>query len=152
MGHEKTLTGLTVALAGASLVYGAGMLDSGITFDCAQLVMDNEFARMIKFVVRGIQVDDEMLMVEDIAKVGSFGDFLSLDSTYKHMRTQSAPTLLDRRVREEWQADGSTDLYTRSNAAAREILENHVVEPLDADIVKQMRTFVQKADEERGVA
>jgi len=152
MGHEKTLTGLTVALAGASLVYGAGMLDSGITFDCAQLVMDNEFARMIKFVVAGIRVDDEMLMVEDIANVGSFGDFLSLDSTYKHMRTQSAPTLLDRRVREEWQADGSTDLYTRSNAAAREILENHVVEPLDADIVKQMRTFVQKADEERGVA
>jgi trimethylamine--corrinoid protein Co-methyltransferase len=152
MGHEKTLTGLTVALAGASLVYGAGMLDSGITFDCAQLVMDNEFARMIKFVVRGIQVDDEMLMVEDIAKVGSFGDFLSLDSTYKHMRTQSAPTLLDRRVREEWQADGSTDLYTRSNAAAREILENHVVEPLDAEIVKEMRAFVQKADEERGVA
>ena len=152
MGHEKTLTGLTVALAGASLVYGAGMLDSGITFDCAQLVMDNEFARMIKFVVRGIQVDDEMLMVEDIAKVGSFGDFLSLDSTYKHMRTQSAPPLLDRRVREEWQADGSTDLYTRSNAAAREILENHVVEPLDAEIVKEMRAFVQKADEERGVA
>ena len=44
MGHEKTLTGLMAALAGANLIYGPGMLESGITFDFAQLVMDNEFA------------------------------------------------------------------------------------------------------------
>ncbi len=37
-GHEKTLTALMVALAGASIIYGAGMIESGVTFDCAQLV------------------------------------------------------------------------------------------------------------------
>ncbi len=36
-----------MALAGASIIYGAGMIESGVTFDCAQLVMDNEFAKMI---------------------------------------------------------------------------------------------------------
>ena len=35
-------------MAGANLIYGPGMLESGITFDFAQLVLDNEFARMIK--------------------------------------------------------------------------------------------------------
>ena len=75
-----------MALAGASIIYGAGMIESGVTFDCAQLVMDNEFAQMIKFVVNGICVDDELLMVDEIHKVGPFGDFLSLDSTYRHMR------------------------------------------------------------------
>jgi trimethylamine--corrinoid protein Co-methyltransferase len=128
------------------------MIESGVTFDCAQLVMDNEFAQMIKFVVNGIRVDDEMLMVDEIAKVGAFGDFLSLDSTYKHMREQSQPVLMDRKVREEWEAAGATDLYTRANAKAREIIEGHKPEPLDPDLVKQMRALVQKADEELGVA
>ena len=140
-----------MALAGASIIYGAGMIESGVTFDCAQLVMDNEFAAMIKFVVNGIGVNDELLMVDEIHKVGAFGDFLSLDSTYKHMREQSQPRLLDRRVREEWQSDGATDLYARSQAKAREIIETHVPEPLDADIVKKMRAFVAQADQERGV-
>ena len=140
-----------MALAGASIIYGARMIESGVTFDCAQLVMDNEFAGMIKFVVNGIDVNDELLMVDEIHKVGAFGDFLSLDSTYRHMREQSQPRLLDRRVREEWQSDGATDLYARSQAKAREIIEPHVPEPLDADIVKEMRAFVQAADQERGV-
>jgi len=140
-----------VALAGASIIYGAGMIESGVTFDCAQLVMDNEFAAMIKFVVNGVGVSDELLMVDEIHKVGAFGDFLSLDSTYKHMREQSQPRLLDRRVREEWQSDGATDLYARSQAKAREIIETHVPEPLDADVVKEMRAFVARADQERGV-
>ncbi len=48
-GHEKTLTGLLPALAGANLIYGLGMLESGVTLDFGQLVMDAEFARMIKF-------------------------------------------------------------------------------------------------------
>ena len=59
---------------------------------------------MIKFAVGGIPVSDETLAVEDIAAVGSFGDFLSLDATYRHMREQSSPKLIDRRVREDWQA------------------------------------------------
>ena len=44
MGHEKTLTGLIPALAGANLIYGPGMLESGLTFDFAQLVLDCEFS------------------------------------------------------------------------------------------------------------
>jgi len=140
-----------VALAGASIIYGAGMIESGVTFDCAQLVMDNEFAAMIKFVVNGICVDDELLMVDEIHKVGAFGDFLSLDSTYRHMREQSQPRLLDRRVREEWLADGASDLYARSLATARQIIAEHRPEPLEADVVKEMRAFVEAADRERGV-
>jgi trimethylamine--corrinoid protein Co-methyltransferase len=140
-----------VALAGASIIYGAGMIESGVTFDCAQLVMDDEFAAMIKFVVNGIRVDDELLMVDDIHEVGAFGDFLSLDSTYRHMREQSQPRLLDRRVREDWQSDGATDLYARSLARAREIIEGHRPAPLDADVAAEMRAFVRRADRERGV-
>ncbi|MEJ2168511.1 MAG: hypothetical protein P8X90_23620 [Desulfobacterales bacterium] len=40
------------------------MLESGITFDFAQLVLDNEFIGMIKHTIRGFAVDDETPAVE----------------------------------------------------------------------------------------
>ena len=140
------------ALAGANLIYGAGMIESGVTFDCGQFVMDNEFARMIKSVVAGIPVTDDTLAVEDIAKVGPFGDFLSLDSTLKHMRELSQPEVLDRRVREDWEARGSQDLASVARAKALELIETHEPLPLDPDMAKQIRGIIAAADREKGAA
>ncbi len=147
-GHEKTLTALMAALAGTNLIYGLGMIESGVTFDYAQLVIDNEMARMVKQVVRGIRVDDEALAVDDIARVGSFGDFLSLEATMRHMRETSQPELMDRRVREDWQARGGTDMYQRALVRAREILAAHRPEPLPADVRQRIRQIVEAADHE----
>ena len=80
-GHEKTLTGLLAALAGVNVVYGLGMLESGVTIDFGQLVMDNEFAGMIKHVLHGIPVDDENLAVDVIHDVGPLKDFLAQKHT-----------------------------------------------------------------------
>jgi trimethylamine---corrinoid protein Co-methyltransferase len=140
------------ALAGANQIYGAGMIESGVTFDGAQLVIDDEIAGMIKHCVMGMPVSDETLAVEDIARVGAFGDFLSLDATLKHMRSHSQPRLMDRRVREDWQAGGATDLYARARARALEIVEGHRAEPLDPDAAQRIRRIVEGADRERGVA
>ena len=136
-------------MAGANLIYGAGMIESGVTFDCAQLVIDDEIAAMILHVVGGFRVDDEALAVEDIAQVGPFGDFLSLDATMRHMREQSQPKYLDRRVREEWRERGGSDLYERARVAALEIVEEHKPQPLDPDAARQIRAVVEAADYER---
>ena len=140
------------ALAGANLIYGSGMIESGVTFDCGQFVMDNEFARMIKQCVRGIPVDDETLAVDDIAAVGSFGDFLSLDATLRHMRELSQPELLDRRVREDWEERGSSDLHARCLAKAREVLDEYQPPQIDDDVKERIRTIVEKTDRLVGVA
>jgi len=139
-------------LAGANQIYGAGMIESGVTFDFGQLVMDNEFAKMIKHVVAGIAVDDGTMAVEDIAGVGPFGDFLSLDATLKHMRELSQPEVLDRRVREDWEARGATDLAARARARALELIDTHEPLPLDADVAKQIRGIIEAADREKGVS
>jgi trimethylamine--corrinoid protein Co-methyltransferase len=140
------------ALAGANQIYGAGMIESGVAFDFGQLVMDNEIARMIKLALRGIAVEDETLAVDDIAAVGPFGDFLSLDATLRHMRVLSRPELLDRRVRDDWKAHGASDLATRSRARALEILESHTPEPIDPDAAVRMHAVVAAADREWRVA
>jgi len=150
MGHEKTLTAFAAALAGASYVYGAGMTESGVTFDPAQLVMDDEWIAMIRHFTHGIPVNRETLGGADIAAVGPFGDYLSLPSTYAHMREQSQPRVMDRKVREEWEEAGATDMYERARRRACEILDNHQRTPLDDEVKARMRAVVERVDRERG--
>jgi len=145
-GHEKTLTGLAAALAGTNLIYGPGMLDSGNTLDCAMMVIDDEIARMIRGYVAGVVVDDETLALDEIHAIGPFGDYLSTDHTYAHMRDSSVSDLLDRRVRSEWEADGALDMRARATAKAREILAEHKPEPLPADVAAELSAIVARAE------
>jgi trimethylamine---corrinoid protein Co-methyltransferase len=138
-------------LAGANLIYGLGMIEMGMTIDYGQMVMDNEFARMIKYLVQGIPVNDETLAVDVIREIGVGKDFLSHGSTYKHMRTQSQPKLIDRRMREDWQAAGGTDIYQRALEEARYILETHKPDPLPADVLGILRSIVEEAEAELGI-
>jgi trimethylamine--corrinoid protein Co-methyltransferase len=141
------------ALGGLNQLYGAGMIESGVTFDYGVLVMDNDIARMIKYALRGIPTNDATLMVEEIIEVGSEEDFLSRMSTLKLMREhQSKAGNIDRRVREEWEMDGSTDLYARCNQMAKDLCENHKVPELPGEVKEQIRAIVTKAEKDAGVA
>ena len=139
-------------MAGANLIYGLGMIEMGMTIDFGQLVMDNEFARMIKHIVQGIPVNDETLAVDAIKEIGIGKDFLSHESTYNHMRSQSQPKLIDRRIREDWQASGRTDIYQRATEEARRILETHKPDPLPDDVLATMRSIIEEAEAELGVS
>ena len=145
-GHEKTLTGLAAALAGTNLIYGAGMLDSGNTLDHGMMVVDNEIARMIRGFVGGVRVDDATLALDEIHAVGPFGDHLSTDFTYSHMRELTTSTLLDRRVRVEWAADGALDMRARATAAAREILAEHRPASLPEDVARELSVIVARTE------
>ncbi len=139
------------ALAGANLIYGAGMTESGVTFDYAQYVLDNDMARMVKHAVQGVPVNDETLDLNDIHAVGSFGDYLSLDSTLKHMRELSQPRFMDRRVREDWQARGAKDAYSAAKEAAKQILQEHQPLPLPGDVADEIDAVVREAEVHFGV-
>jgi trimethylamine--corrinoid protein Co-methyltransferase len=138
-------------LAGVNVVYGLGMLESGVTIDFGQLVMDNEFAGMIKHVLNGIPVDDETLAVDVIHEVGPFKDFLGTKHTIKHMKSQSQPELIDRRRRPKWVELGKTDIYQRACEKAREILETHQPDPLPDSMLSEIRSIIEEAEKELGV-
>ena len=125
------------------------MLELGITFSFAQLVMDHEFAQMVKRVVQGIPVTDEDLAVGLIRKVGAFGDFIGEEHTMKHMRAlQSQPKLIDRRMRTLWEEMGSTDLTERAAEEARRILSIHKPDPLSEGVKESLTAFINEADKE----
>jgi len=147
-GHEKTITGMLPALAGANVIYGLGMLEMGITFDLAQLVLDNEIAGMILYSLNGIVVNDETLSVDVIREMGIGKDYLAHASTYKHMKSQSQAQIIDRRMREDWEAAGSTDAYKRAHERVIEILETYEPAPLPANVLNTIRSIVEEAEKE----
>jgi trimethylamine--corrinoid protein Co-methyltransferase len=136
-------------MAGTNLIYGAGMLDSGLIFSYAQLVIDNDIFKMIRKVMQGMHIDDENLAVDIIKSVGPGGDFLMQDHTMKYMRTlPSAPNLIYRGNRENWLESGGKNIAERAAEKAADILENHKPMPLSAEAKSALRAIVEASDAE----
>lgn len=126
-----------------------GLLDMGITFCYAQMLIDREFVQMIKRVVKGLKVNSETLAVEVINAVGAGGNYLAEEHTVKYMRQEhSSANLIDRRMRKGWEELGKTDMITRARKEVLPILENHQAEPLKKGISGKIRQIVLDAEEE----
>jgi len=138
-------------LAGANVIYGLGMLEMGITFDLAQLVWDHEIAEMILHALKGVPVNDITLAIDVIKEMGIGKDYLSHPTTYEHMRSQSPARLIDRRMREDWEAAGSKDAYQRSYEKMIEILETYEPPQLPEEVLQNVRNIVVEAEKELGV-
>ena len=129
------------------------MLEMGITFDFGQLVMDNDFAGMIKHAVRGIQVNDSTLSVDIINEVGPFGEFISHEHTYQHFRgEQSQYKLFDKQTRNNWEAQGGKDLVMKAYEEAKMIMESHQPMALPAGAAEKVQDIVKEAEAHYGVA
>jgi len=145
-GHEKTITTLLPALAGANTIYGAGMLELGMTFSMEQLVIDNDIAAMTKKVMQGIPVTEETLGVEAIKKVGIGNNFLGHKTTMANINLPSDPMLMNRDMIGDWTNAGSKDLASAAHEKVVQIMKTHVVPPIDADIVKDLKAIVERGD------
>jgi len=123
----------------------------GITFDLAQLVLDNEVAGLIKRTVNGIEVNDETLSLDTIKEIGPFKDYLAHESTFKNMRLTTTPKLMDRRMRPRWEKDGSKDAYERASEKVKHIIETYEPPKLSDEVLKKIRDIVDGAEAEQGV-
>jgi trimethylamine--corrinoid protein Co-methyltransferase len=138
---------LIAALAGANLIYGAGMLEAGMTFSFGQLVIDDEIAAMVKRILKGVSLEDELMGVDLIKKVGIGNNFLSQRHTLKHLETEQVQaTIIDRRMRGAWEKKGSKSMIQSANQKAAELLNSHKPAPLSEDLIKELRRIVKSAE------
>lgn len=143
---------LLTGLAGANLIYGVGMLELGISFSFEQMVIDNDIMKMVRKVIKGIEINDETLAVDVIDQVGAGGDFLCQEHTIKYMRTeQSRPKILDRHMRYAWKDQGSKDLTAVAHEEALHILQNHKPEPLSESVQEELKAIIAEAEAEFAV-
>ena len=123
----------------------------GITFDLAQLVLDNDVAGLIKRSVNGIEVNDKTLSLDAIKEIGPFKDYLAHKTTYDNMRLTTTPKLMDRKMRPQWEQGGAKDAYQRANEEVHHILETYEPPKISESVLKQVRDIVDGAEDELGI-
>ncbi|KNZ68750.1 trimethylamine methyltransferase [Thermincola ferriacetica] len=131
------------------MIYGLGLLEGGLTWDYATLVMQNEFVRMIMHTIKGIPVNDTKMALEVVRSVGPGGEFISHQHTYQNFKELSRSELIDRKNRDGWMADGGKDIVQKSYEKAIDILENFKnPSPLPENIQRQLKEIVKEAEAE----
>ena len=134
------------------MVFGLGLLETGIIFDYAKLLIDNEIARMIKETLAGISVTKETLCLDVIKQVGPGGEFISHGHTFHHFKKEmSQNRLFDKQTRDDWKAEGGKDLVEKAYEEARQIMKTHEAYPLPSGAEAKIRDIVNEAEEHYGI-
>ena len=144
--YEKTFSICQVSLAGGNYIHrAAGVLDSIMTVDYGQFVIDNEIIGMAMKMLRGIEVDAEHLALDEIREVGPGGNFLSLDHTVRHFRREYfEPMLASRRQREDMAPtpdDRHRDILQTARQRAKEIISQTQRSYVSPEIDRQIRNL-----------
>ena len=141
-GFEKALTTALAGHAGANYIgEAAGMQASLMGCSFEALVIDNDMLGAVQRTIRGIEVTDETLSYDLIAKTASgVGHFLGSDQTLAIMESEYLyPEISDRRAPSDWVEGGSTDISQRAEVRVREILSSHYPSYIDEGLDEEIR-------------
>ena len=133
-------------LAGADLMCGVGLLEDSSCLYYEQIVIDDEIVGAIARLIRGEWANDDTMALDVIEKVGPGKNFLAQRHTVTHMRTELfMPNLIDRRSFDAWSGSGSKTLRDKARDKVKDILANHSVPAMPADVEKKLLGVIEKA-------
>lgn len=142
---EATLSVIMAKLSGANLIHDVGYMESGLTTSFEMILLTDELVEMTNHLIKGIEVTEETLLVEEIDRVGPGGNYLDSPFTLKHYRNYWFPSLLDRFRRQQWLAKGGLTLGQRLNARVIEILDGHRPQPIAPEKSQKLREILATA-------
>ena len=150
-GYEGGTMALLSTLARADLFVGVGMLDSAQFLYLPKIVLDAEVVAQCAHMARGVQLDDESVMLDVSARVGPGGHFLGARETRSFLRRGEHHQLrvFQRGSYEAWRAHPVPEAE-RATAVVDEILATHRPPVLPPGAEARMAAAVAAAAEDRG--
>jgi trimethylamine--corrinoid protein Co-methyltransferase len=143
---ERTYFTFLPALAGASVLAGAGHLEQGLVISFVQLLIDDEIHGIVNRALAGLEINEETLGLGAIARGVAEGNFLTDRHTLRHLRGERfTPQLLTRDGRAVWKAKGAKDMTARARERVQALLSGHRPTPLDQDVAKRLHQIVAEA-------
>ncbi|MEP2533217.1 trimethylamine methyltransferase family protein [Shimia sp.] len=125
-GWEQMCSNVMAGLSGLNMVYeAAGMHASLLGFCHESLILGDDLIGQAMRCVRGIEVDDATLALDQIRDVcvGGPGHYLGTDATLTRMQSDHVyPTLGDRTSPKEWMEMDKPDLITKATTRKNTIL------------------------------
>lgn len=148
--YEKAQAALTAVMVGADFSeLFMGSTETFNAFSPVQLMIDDEIASNVCRMERGIEVNEDTLSVDVIAKTGPLGNYLKHPKTLKHFRSEhSLAKLSDRQSRQQWAASGSKRTKERAEERMKHLLRTHTPEPLEPEVRKDLEALVSEYTKE----
>ncbi len=146
-GYESAIGSLAAALAGVNYIYNAaGGLEPGLlAVNFEKLVMDNDSLGYLTRILSGISVEKDTLGVDIINQVGSGGNYLKTKHTRQFFRQELFfPAIFNRQGYGAWKEAGGKTVRLLAQEMVQELLASHSPEPLEPEIEKELRAFIQK--------
>ena len=143
---EAMLNLVLNTMAGTNLNQSLGTMASGL-YGCREMVaICDELLRMIKHVMRGIPVDDDMLAVDVIREAGHGGSFLQTDHTLRHFRSELYfPAMFRRQTIDQWIDGGRKMGHEVAHDRVVEILAKAGPVPLPPGVDSALEQALQHA-------
>ncbi len=142
VGYEYATNAVTAALSGASIVFGGGAMESGLTHSPAKLLMDHECMGNIRKILNGISTDEENSDLDIIEEIGPSGSFLMHRQTLQHVRElrKNPPNdLFNRKSRAAWEKErGGRSIAEIAAEKACHRINNHTPAALPDGAVEKM--------------
>ena len=136
-GWEQMCSAVMAGLSGLNMVYeAAGMHASLLGFCLETLILDNDLLGQAQRCVRGIEVNDETLALDQMRAtcLGGPGHYLGTDQTLGRMQVDYVyPDLGDRTSPKEWVEKDKPDLIERAVAKKEKILSERAAARFDAE-------------------
>jgi trimethylamine--corrinoid protein Co-methyltransferase len=143
---ESLLSVMMAKLSGANLIHDVGYIEMGLTTSFEMVVLTNELVDLVDNLIKGIEINENTLMLDEIHQVGPGGHFLNTQQTLKRFHDFWYPNLLDRNNRPEWLAAGGTTLGERLNTRVLEIIREHEPKPLDPGKKEKIQEILNQID------
>jgi len=144
---ESTVQVIFSALSGATLVHDVGFLDCANIGSLEGLVMTDEIIDMVRYMIKGIEVNDDTLMLDLIDEIGPDGEYMSARETAKRCRKEIwQPKLMDRQPLVNWQAAGSLTMHDQIKARLKRILSTHTPAPLPQGAAEKIEQILEAAE------
>ncbi len=142
-GWEQMCSNVMAGLSGLNMVYeAAGMHSSLLGFCLESLILSDDLIGQAQRCVRGIEVNDDTLALDQIAEVclGGPGHYLGTDATLSRMQVDYVyPTFGDRTSPKEWAELGKPDLIQKAIKRKEQILSERSPARFDAELDKALR-------------
>jgi trimethylamine--corrinoid protein Co-methyltransferase len=143
-GAEVALSLVLQTLEGANIIHDLGFMDSGMQGSLPLMAICNDWIQWIRHATAGVDVSHEGMALDVVHEVGPSGNYLAHPHTAAHCRDGCYPGLVDMNTHARWVEQGEMDMAERAAKLVDRILEEHQVDPLPADIQRDVHAVVER--------
>ena len=112
-----------------------------------EMVVTDEIFAVLRRVLEGLEVSDDLLGADAIARVGIGGNYLTDEHTMKYLRSERYHSpFVKPKTRDSWISTGSKGFIERVKEKALAILQEHQPAPLDEKTAAEVREVVRQAE------